>query len=323
MSALSVTYEDIVAAQQRITNTAHVTPVMHSAAADVRAGAQLLFKCEIFQRVGAFKFRGAYNALSQFDAGQRERGVVAYSSGNHAQAIALAANLLRIPAVVVMPTDAAKIKMTATLGYGAEVVTYDRYTEDRDAIGAALARQRGLTLIPPFDHPHVIAGQGTVAKELLDQVGILDVLVTPLGGGGLLSGCAIAARELNPDCTIVGVEPEAGNDGQQSFRSGQIVRIATPATIADGAQTQFLGQHTFPIIRELVDDILTVTDAELVETMSFLAGRMKIFVEPTGCLAAAAVLSGKLPVAGKRVGIVLSGGNVDVARFAELVGSGG
>jgi threonine dehydratase len=315
----AISYDDVVAAAQRIAGIAHPTPVLTSTTANELTGGHLFFKCEGFQRMGAFKFRGAYNSLAQFTSEQRAKGVVAFSSGNHAQAIALAAKLLKIPAVVVMPNDAPAIKVTATKGYGAEVVLYDRYREDREAIGKRLAQERGLTLIPPYDHPHVMAGQGTCTKELIEEAGPLDLLVVPLGGGGLLSGCAVAAKTLSPNCTIIGVEPEAGNDGQQSFRSGQIVRIETPKTLADGAQTQQLGNYTFPIIQKLTSDIVTVTDAELQETMRFFASRMKIVVEPTGSLAAAAVLSRKIDVAGKKVGIIVSGSNIDLNRFAELV----
>jgi len=281
----------------------------------------LFFKCENFQRMGAFKFRGAYNALSQFTAQQRAQGVVAFSSGNHAQAIALSARLLDMPAVIIMPKDAPAVKIAATRGYGGEVVLYDRYSEDREAIGRRLAEERGLTLIPPYDHPHVMAGQGTCAKELIEESGALDVLLVPLGGGGLLSGCATAAKAMAPNCTVIGVEPEAGNDGQRSFRSGQIVHIDTPNTIADGAQTQHLGQHTFPVLQQRVDDILTASDAELVEAMRFFAGRMKMLVEPTGCLGAAIAFGKQLDLRGKRVGVVISGGNVDLLRFATLIQS--
>lgn len=319
MTSLAISYDDVVAAHERIRSVAHQTPVLTSTTADAQSGAQLFFKCENLQRVGAFKFRGAYNAIAQFSPDQRAHGVVAYSSGNHAQGIALAARLLGVKAVILMPTDAPAIKLTATREYGAEVVLYDRYTQNRDAIGMALAEERGLTLLPPYDHPHIMAGQGTVAKELIEEVGPLDVLIMPLGGGGLLSGCATAAKALNPACTVIGVEPAAGDDGQQSFRSGRIVRIETPKTIADGAQTQFLGQYTFPVIQQRVDDILTVTDAELVEAMKFFAGRMKLVVEPTGCLAAAAAFGPQLDLKGKRVGVVLSGGNVDLARYAALL----
>lgn len=319
MTTQTVTYDDVVAAHQRIERVAHRTPVLTSATANDLTGGSLFFKCENFQRMGAFKFRGAYNAIAQFTPEQKSAGVVAYSSGNHAQAIAMAASLQGVDSVIVMPEDAPSVKVEATRAYGGEVVHYDRYTEDREQIGQRLADERGLTLIPPYDHPHVIAGQGAVAMELCEDAGPMDVLVTPLGGGGLLSGCALAARAFNPDCIVIGVEPEAGNDGQRSFRSGEIVHIETPATIADGAQTQHLGNHSFPLIRELVSDVVTVIDAELVETMKFFASRMKLVVEPTGCLAAAAVLQGKIDVRGKKVGIVVSGGNIDLERFARLV----
>jgi threonine dehydratase len=310
------TYFDVKAAAERIRTEVRKTPVMTSRTVDSELGAQVFFKCENFQRMGAFKFRGAMNALMQFDECQRERGVVAFSSGNHAQAIALAARSLGIPATIVMPLDAPAAKVAATKGYGGNVVTYDRYTEDREQIGRDLAARHGLTLIPPYDHPHVIAGQGTAAKELIEEVGKLDGLFVCLGGGGLLAGSALAARELSPHCKIYGVEPEAGNDGQQSFRSGAIVHIDTPKTIADGAQTQHLGQYTFPIIRRDVDDILTVTDDQLVACMRFFAERMKMVVEPTGCLGFAAAREMREEFAGKRVGVIVSGGNVDVGRFA-------
>jgi threonine dehydratase len=315
---LAITYGDVVAAHDRIREAAHRTPVLTSRTADAMTGAHLFFKAENLQRMGAFKFRGAYNAISQFTAEQKRNGVLAFSSGNHAQAIALSARELGVPAVILMPQDAPQMKIDATRGYGAEVILFDRYKEDREALAQGLATERGMTLIPPYDHPHVMAGQGTATKELIEDAGELDVLVVCLGGGGLLSGSAVAARALNPDIEIYGVEPEAGNDAQQSFRTGKIVHIETPRTIADGAQTQHLGEYTFPVIRSLVDDILTVTDDELVQTMKFFASRMKIVVEPTGCLAAAAVLQGRLEVRGKRVGILLSGGNVDMARFAKL-----
>ncbi|WP_423394372.1 threo-3-hydroxy-L-aspartate ammonia-lyase [Burkholderia sp. LMG 21824] len=313
------TYDDVAAAAARLEGHAHRTPVMTSRTIDEALGAQVFFKCENLQRMGAFKFRGAFNALSRFDAEQRRNGVVAFSSGNHAQAIALSARMLGIPATIVMPQDAPAAKMAATRGYGGNVVTYDRYTEDREQIGRDLAAQHGLTLIPPYDHPDVIAGQGTAAKELFDEVGPLDALFVPLGGGGLLSGTALATRALSPHAALYGVEPEAGNDGQQSFRSGAIVHIDTPHTIADGAQTQHLGNLTFPIIRRDVDDILTATDAELVDCMRFLATRMKIVVEPTGCLSFAAVRRMKDALQGKRVGVVISGGNVDLENFCALV----
>ncbi|PRF43726.1 threo-3-hydroxy-L-aspartate ammonia-lyase [Burkholderia multivorans] len=314
-------FDDVAAAAARIAGHAHRTPVMTSRTVDDALGAQVFFKCENLQRMGAFKFRGAFNALSRFDAEQRRRGVVAFSSGNHAQAIALSARMLGIPATIVMPQDAPAAKIAATRGYGGTVVTYDRYTEDREQIGRELAQRDGLTLIPPYDHPDVIAGQGTAAMELFDEVGPLDAVFTPLGGGGLLSGTALATRALSPDARLYGIEPEAGNDGQQSFRSGAIVHIDTPRTIADGAQTQHLGNITFPIIRRDVDDILTATDDELVDCMRLFASRMKIVVEPTGCLSFAGARRMKDELKGKRVGIVISGGNVDLDAFSALLAS--
>ncbi len=314
------TFEDVAAAAARIAGHAHRTPVLTSTTADQALGARLFFKCENLQRMGAFKFRGAFNALSCFDAAQRRAGVVAFSSGNHAQAIALAARLLDMPSTIVMPNDAPATKVAATRGYGGRVVFYDRYREDREAIGRRLAEEYGLTLIPPYDHPHVIAGQGTAAMELLEEVGPLDALFVCLGGGGLLSGSALATRALSPGTRIYGVEPEAGDDGQRSFRTGAIVHIETPATIADGAQTQHLGRFTFEIIRRDVDDIFTVSDAALVDAMRFFASRMKMVVEPTGCLGFAAARERGALLAGQRVGVIVSGGNVDLARFAALVG---
>ncbi|HYH32818.1 MAG TPA: threo-3-hydroxy-L-aspartate ammonia-lyase [Pseudonocardia sp.] len=316
------TFEDVRAAAERIRGHAHRTPVLTSRRVDAEVGAQLFVKCENFQRMGAFKFRGAFNALSRFAADQRSAGVVTYSSGNHAQAIALAARTLGIPATIVMPHDAPAGKVAATLGYGASVVRYDRYTEDRDEIGRALAADKGLTLVPPYDHADVIAGQGTATLELLEEVGELDALFVPLGGGGLLSGAALAARALSPSCQVFGVEPEAGDDGLRSLRSGSIVRIDTPVTIADGAQTQYVGELPFAIIRRDVDDILTASDAELVDAMRIFATTMKIVVEPTGCLAFAAVRRLGAELAGQRVGVLVSGGNVDLDRFAALVAGG-
>jgi threonine dehydratase len=313
------TYEDVVAAAARIAGHAHRTPVMTSRTLDAELGAEVFFKCENLQRMGAFKFRGAFNALSRFTARQREAGVVAYSSGNHAQAIALSAKLLGIPATIVRPHDAPAAKVAATRGYGGNVVSYDRYREDREQIGRDLAERHGLTLIPPYDHPDVLAGQGTAAKELFEEVGQLDALFVPLGGGGLLSGSALTTRALSPSCNLYGVEPLAGNDGQRSFRTGSIVHIDTPQTIADGAQTQHLGKHTFTIIRRDVADVLTATDDQLVECMAFMASRMKLIVEPTGCLGLAAARQMGSGLRGKRVGVVLSGGNVDLARFCSLL----
>jgi len=319
---LAIDFDDVAAAARRLSGVAHRTPVLTSRTADELSGARLFFKCENLQRMGAFKFRGAYNALAQFTPGQRRAGVVAFSSGNHAQAVALAARLLGMPAAIVMPKDAPRIKVQATRGYGAEVIEYDRYTEDREAIGARLARERGMTLIPPYDHPHVMAGQGTAALELLEDTGALDALLVCVGGGGLVSGCATAARRLAPQCRVVGVEPEAGNDTQRSLARGEIVKIDVPRTIADGAQTQASGRHTFPVIRALVSAIVTVSDAQLVDAMRFFAERMKLVVEPTGALAAAAALSKALDLRGQRVGVIVSGGNVDLAWYAQLLRDG-
>lgn len=319
MTTTLPTYDDVAAAAARIAGHAHRTPVLRSRTADAALGAQVFFKCENLQRMGAFKFRGAFNALSRLDAAQRRAGVLAFSSGNHAQAVALSARELGIPATILMPEDAPAAKLAATRGYGGEVITFDRYTEDREALGQRLARERGLALIPPYDHPDVIAGQGTAARELLEDAGALDALFVCLGGGGLLSGSALSARALAPRCKVYGVEPEAGNDGQQSLRSGRIVHIDTPRTIADGAQTQHLGQLTFPLIRQNVDDILTASDAELVEAMRFFFTRMKLVVEPTGCLGFAAARAMKAQLKGQRVGVIVSGGNVDMERFCALM----
>ena len=321
-----VSYADVEAAAARIAGVVHRTPVMTSRRLDQHAGAQIFLKCENLQRAGAFKIRGAYNTLAQLTEEQRRAGVVAFSSGNHAQAVALAASALGIPATIVMPYDSPASKLAATKEYGAEVVNYDRYTEDRTAIAVALAEERGLTLVPPFDHLGVIAGQGTVVKELIEDVGGLDAVLTPLGGGGLLAGTALSVRALAPEAKLYGVEPEAGDDGAQSFREGRIVTIPAPKTIADGAQTTSLGSHTFPIIRRLVDDVLTASDAELAATMRLLASTVKLVVEPTGALGLAAALrlarTDSADLAGKRIGVVLSGGNVDLDRYAALLTNG-
>lgn len=317
--SLSVSFEDILAARQRLRGVAEVTPVLRSAAADQASGAQLFFKCENLQPMGAFKIRGAYNAIAQFTPEQRRRGVVTFSSGNHAQAIALAARMLDVKATIVMPEDAPRSKLEATRSHGAEVTLFDRYAQDPVAIVGLLVEQQGLTLVPPFDHPHVIAGQGTLALELLEQAGPLDALVTPVGGGGLLSGCSIAASQLSPGIALHGVEPEAGNDAQQSLAAGRIVKIDTPRTIADAAQSRSVGEHTFPILRRHVKSIVTVSDEALAQTVRFMAQRLRLVVEPTGCLAAAALLHGQLDLAGRRVGVVLSGGNVDLDRLAGLL----
>ncbi|HEX9171290.1 MAG TPA: threo-3-hydroxy-L-aspartate ammonia-lyase [Telluria sp.] len=316
---IDLTYDGIEQAADRLAGAAHRTPVLTSRTADALAGAQLFFKCENFQRMGAFKFRGAFNAIARFDADQRRAGVLTYSSGNHAQAIALSASIAGIRSAILMPHDAPLLKVQATRGYGGEVIVYDRYQENREEIGRRLAAERGMTLVPPYDHPDVICGQGTAAKELFEETGPLDVLLVPLGGGGLLAGSALAASSLAPGCKVIGVEPETGNDGQQSLRRGEIVHIAVPDTIADGAMVTHVGEHNFRVIRRLVDQIVTVTDAQLAATMKFFAERMKMIVEPTGCLAAAAALHGAYPATGKRVGILISGGNVDLARFATLV----
>jgi threonine dehydratase len=313
---MDVTFADVAAAHERIKPYARRTPVLTSATIDALTGARVHFKCENFQRMGAFKFRGAYNALAQLSPAQQKQGVVAFSSGNHAQAVALAGRLLGVPAVIVMPTDAPQVKLVATRGYGAEVVSYDASNEDRAKIAETLAAERGLTLIPPFDHPHILAGQGTAAKELIEETGPLDILMVPCGGGGLLSGCSIAARHLSPRCRVIGVEPAAGDDGLRAFRSGKLETIRLPDTIADGARTTSLGKITFALLRKNVDDFLTVTDEELLQWMFFLWERMKIVVEPTGALAAAALLQGKIDAQGRKVGIVISGGNVDLAWAA-------
>lgn len=313
------TYADVVAAAGRLAGQAHRTPVLTSRQADEAAGASLFFKCENLQRMGAFKFRGAFNALSRLEPDQRQRGVVAFSSGNHAQAVALSGRILGIPTTIVMPEDAPAAKLAATRGYGATVVSYDRYTEDREQIGRDLAARGGLALIPPFDHPDVIAGQGTAARELFEEVGSLDALFVPLGGGGLLSGTALATRALAPRCRLYGVEPATGNDGQQSFEAGSIVRIETPRTIADGAQTQALGRLTFAIIRRDVDEIMTATDDELVEAIRFAATYLKQVFEPTGCLGFAAARRLAPGLAGKRIGILVSGGNVDLDLYSRLL----
>ena len=316
---LPVTFDDVRAAAGRLAGHAHRTPVLRSRSADAHTGAELFFKAEHLQRMGAFKFRGAFNAIAGLSDDARRRGVLAFSSGNHAQAIALSAREQGSHATIVMPADAPPVKLAATRGYGAEVITYDRFSEDREAIARRLAGERGLALIPPFDHVDVIAGQGTAALELIEQTGPLDVLLVCVGGGGLLAGCATAARGLAPACRVIGVEPAAGNDVQQSLAAGRPVTIGVPRTIADGAQTTRVGDLTFPIIRDEVEAIVTVTDQQLVDTMRFFAQRMKQVVEPTGCLAAAAALEKVVDLRGARAGVIVSGGNVDLASFARLI----
>jgi threonine dehydratase len=311
------TFADVESAAAQIAGVAHRTPVATSRLIDDRAGAHLFFKCENLQRGGAFKFRGAYNALSRLSPADARRGVVTFSSGNHAQAIALAGQVLDIPRVIVMPSDAPSVKRIATEGYGAEVVLYDRDREDREEIGRRLARDRGLTLIPPYDHPHIIAGQGTAAHELFEDVGPLDFLFTPCGGGGLLSGAAIAARAVSPECKVVGVEPAAGDDANRSFRSKTLQTVHNPKTVADGARTPSLGTLTFPLVLEYVSDMAAVDDPTLLRTMFYLWERLKLVVEPTGALGAAAALAGTQAIRGKRVGVILSGGNVDLTQVSQ------
>jgi len=314
---LPVTYADVVSAHARISAHAIRTPVMTSSTVDARSGAQVFFKCENFQRMGAFKFRGALNAMSQLSAEDARRGVISYSSGNHAQAVALAGRLLGIRTTIVMPADAPQVKLDATRGYGADVVTYDAKADSRESIARRLAAERGLTVVPPFDDPRVIAGQGTAAKELFEDAGPLDLLLVPCGGGGLLSGCAVAAQALAPQCRVVGVEPDAGDDALRSFRTRTLQRVSNPDTIADGARTESLGQLTFALVLALVADMTSVDDDALLDAMFFLWQRMKIVVEPTGALGACALLEGKIEARGRRVGVLLSGGNVDLAWAAR------
>ena len=314
---LLVSYDDVAGAAGRIAGHAHRTPVLTSSTVDERTGASVFFKCENYQRMGAFKFRGAYNALSLLPAEEKSRGVLAYSSGNHAQAVALAGRMLGMKRVIVMPRDAPPVKVEATRGYGAEVVLYDKHTTDREMFAKAVAAERGLALIPPFDHPHVVAGQGTAAKELFEDAGPLDYLLVCCGGGGLLSGCAIAAHALSPQCRVIGVEPELGDDATRSFRTRTLQSCHNPETIADGARTHSMGRITFPLVLTYVHDMLTVSDAELLKTMFWLWERMKMVVEPTGALAATALLENKLAAKGARVGVIISGGNVDLRWAAQ------
>jgi threonine dehydratase len=316
--APEVTFSDVAAAHERIRDHVHRTPVLSSATINALTGAQVFFKPENLQRMGAFKIRGAYNALSQLSPEEKKRGVVAFSSGNHAQAVALAGKLLGIPRVIVMPVDAPKVKLEATKGYGAEVVVYEK-NQDREELARKISSERGLTLIPPYDHPHIVAGQGTAAKELIEDAGPLDLLLVPCGGGGLLSGCAVAAKHLNPECRVIGVEPAAGDDATRSFKTKTLQTVKNPDTIADGARTPSLGKVTYPLVMKHVDDMLTVTDAELLKAMFFLWERMKIVVEPTGTLAACALLEKKVDAKGKRVGVVLSGGNADIKTLSALL----
>lgn len=314
-----ITFDEILQARQRISGVAHRTPVLTSRQFNELVGCEVFFKAENFQRAGAFKFRGAYNKISSLTDEERKRGVLAYSSGNHAQATALAAKLFGIPAVIVMPHDAPQIKVNGTRGYGAEVVFYNRYTESREGAGENISRERGMVLVPPFDDELIMAGQGTAAVELFEEVPGLDFLLSPCSGCGLLAGLAVATKHISPATRIFGVEPEAGNDTWLSMRKGERVEIEIPKTIADGLQTPAPGKLTFPIVKELVEDILLVSDDELISTIRFILERMKVLVEPSGAAAAAAVFHRKFDFAGKRVGVVLSGGNVDLAKLADYL----
>ncbi|TMR05684.1 pyridoxal-phosphate dependent enzyme [Actinomadura soli] len=318
---LPITFDDVARAASGLADVAHQTPVFTSRALDERTGATVWCKCENLQRAGSFKFRGAYNAISRLTPGQRRNGVVAFSSGNHAQAVALAARMLDTTALIVMPEDAPVAKRMATLAYGAEIVTFDRYTDDRFAITDALAADRGLTLIPPYDHPDVIAGQGSVAIEFLGRVGGLDALVVPIGGGAQLAGCATVLASLSPETRAIGVETEAGDKNRRSLRAGTRIRIPVPRTIADGVTGEVPGELTFAINSRHVDEVITVTDAEILDAMVFLFDRMKLVAEPTGALAVAALLSGRLRLPGRRVGVIISGGNIDTGQFTRLLSS--
>ncbi|MFK0117907.1 threo-3-hydroxy-L-aspartate ammonia-lyase [Streptomyces sp. NPDC090994] len=319
-AAEPVTFDDVRDAAARLAGVAHRTPVLTSRTLDALVGAEVFVKCENFQRVGAFKFRGAYNAASRLSPEQRAKGIAAYSSGNHAQAVALAARELGTTAVILMPEDAPRAKREATAGYGAEIVTYDRYTEDRAALGAALAHDRGLALVPPYDHPHVIAGQGTAALELLEDTGPLDALVVPVGGGGLIAGSAVTATALHPAVRVIGVEPEAGDDTKRSLAAGARVTVTVPRTIADGQALSTPGEITFAVNRRLVDAVALVTDDEIVRAMRFAFERLKIVLEPSGATALAALLAGRVENPPRRIGVIASGGNVDAARFGTLLG---
>jgi threo-3-hydroxy-L-aspartate ammonia-lyase len=312
--------DDVRAAADRLAGVAHRTPVLTSRTLDERTGASVFLKAECLQRGGAFKFRGAYTMISSLPDEARRRGVAAYSSGNHAQAVAIASRMLGSSAVILMPADTPPAKLAATRGYGAEVITYDRYTEDREALGAMLAQERGLTLVPPYEHPAIMAGQGTAALELLEDAPGLDLLLAPVGGGGLIAGCATAAKAVAPGIRVVGVEPEAGDDTRRSLAAGERVRIETPRTIADGQQADIPGALTFEVNSRLLDGVELVSDAEILSAMAFLFDRMKLVTEPSGASAVAALLAGRVAAGGLRVGVIVSGGNVGVARFCELLG---
>ena len=314
-----LTFQEVEAAAHRLKGVAHRTPVIRSRTLDALLGCEVHLKAENLQRMGAFKFRGGYNAVNVLSDEQRAKGVVAFSSGNHAQAVALAARLHGCKATIVMPHDSPTLKLAATRGYGAEVVIYDRYKEDRAAIARQLVAETGAALIPPFDHLPVMAGQGTAALELIEDAGELDALIVCAGGGGFLSGCTVAAKHLLPDIQVFGAEPERGNDMQQSLREGRIVSIEVPRTICDGQQTQAVGVHTFEVIQALVTDVLTVSDPVVVEAMRFVFERLKLVVEPSGACALAALMHHRQRFAGRRVGVTLSGGNIGIDRFVALM----
>ena len=315
----TVIYADVAAAAERIAPHVHRTPVLTSRSVDQRVGATVFFKCENLQRAGAFKTRGAFNTLLQLSPAERKRGVLAYSSGNHAQAVALAARELGVHAVIVMPQDAPAVKLVATRGYAAEVITYDRHKVDREAFAYSIAADRNLAVVPPFDHAHVVAGQGTAAKELIEEVGPLDWLYVPCGGGGLISGSALAAKALAPNCKVIGVEPEAGDDATRSFKTGTLQSCRNPDTIADGARTHQLGKLTFPLLLANAHDMVTVNDRDLAQSMFYLWERMKIVVEPTGALGAAGLFHRSRVQLGDRVGVIISGGNADFKALASLM----
>ena len=318
----SITITDVQAAAKRLNGIAHRTPVVTSRTVNQRINSQVFFKCENFQRTGSFKFRGAYNALSQLSETQKQKGVLTFSSGNHAQAIALAGQLLNIPTTIVMPDDAPAVKQSATRGYGAEVILYNRQQTNREELAKTLAKEKGFTLIHPYDHPDIIAGQGTTALELIEEVGELDLLLVCCGGGGLLSGCAIASKALLPNCQVIGVEPLLADDATRSFHSKILHTVNNPNTIADGARTPSLGKITFPLVLHYVDDMVTVSEEAILRTMFFLWSRLKIVVEPTGVLAAAALLEGIVTASEAKIGVIISGGNVDLAQTGKLFSGG-
>jgi threonine dehydratase len=314
----TVSYTDLQAAALRLSGIANRTPVLTSRSVNQHTNSQVFFKCENFQRTGSFKFRGAYNALAQLSDEQKQCGVITYSSGNHAQAIALSGQLLDIPTTIVMPDDAPSVKQAATRGYGAEVILYNRLETNREEFANNIASDRSLTLIPPYDHPHVVAGQGTAAKELIEEVGALDLLLVCCGGGGLLSGSAIAAKALSPNCKVIGVEPQLADDATRSFHTKTLQTVRNPNTIADGARTPYLGKITFPLVLHYVDDMVTVSEDAILRTMFYLWERLKIVVEPTGALAAAALLEGIITVSDANIGVIISGGNVDIKEVGKL-----